>query len=136
MYKSHSFFYLYYKITKGGREVDITQILQIVGSTLAVGITAATTLITTTKKLKKAKSTNEKMQVINEIVQKIPELITQAELTVGSGNGALKKTLVLQQLQLMCAEKGINSNEQKFNEKIEEILLTPQKKEELKNEKY
>jgi len=116
--------------------VDITQILQIVGSTLAVGITAATTLITTTKKLKKAKSTNEKMQVINEIVQKIPELITQAELTVGSGNGALKKTLVLQQLQLMCAEKGINSNEQKFNEKIEEILLTPQKKEELKNEKY
>ena len=76
------------------------------------------------------------MQVINEIVQKIPELITQAELTVGSGNGALKKTLVLQQLQLMCAEKGINSNEQKFNEKIEEILLTPQKKEELKNEKY
>ena len=107
--------------------MPIEQILQLAGSI----ITIIAAIIIAYWKVKNAKSKEEKATLLNEyasIIQKIPELIKNAEETVGSGNGALKKTLVLQQIQLLCAEKGLSFENEGFNQKIEEILETPQKK--------
>ena len=107
--------------------MPIEQILQLVGSI----VTIIAAILITYLRVKNAKTKEEKATLLNEyasIIQKIPELIKNAETTVGNGNGALKKTLVLQQIQLLCAEKGLSYENTEFNQKIEEILETPQKK--------
>lgn len=81
--------------------------------------------------MKNANTTTEKVRLLNkyaQIVQQIPELITEAEQTVGTGNGALKKTLVLQKIQLLCAEMGITYKNEEFSAEVEKVLETPQKK--------
>lgn len=108
--------------------MDIQSIIQV-----GAGIVATlTTTIIYAVKVHRCKTKNEKLKEINkyaQIVQKIPDMIKEAEASVGSKNGALKKTLVLQQIQLRCAEEGIAYNNNKFAEAIENILETPQKKE-------
>ena len=107
--------------------MPIEQIIQLAGSIIAI----IATIIIAYLRIRNAKTKEEKAKLINEyasIIQKIPELIKNAEETVGNGNGALKKTLVLQQIQLLCAEKGLSFENEEFNQKIEKILETPQKK--------
>ena len=107
--------------------MDLTQIVQIVGSSAGIIITIIIAII----KIRNANTTTEKVRIINkyaQIIQQIPEMIKNAETSVGNGNGALKKTLVLQQIQLLCAEKGIDYKNEEFSQEIEKILETPQKK--------
>lgn len=108
--------------------MDIQSIIQI-GTGIVV--TVVTTVIYVIK-IHKSKNRNEKLSTINkyaQIIQKIPSMITEAEQSVGAGNGTLKKTLVLQNIQLQCAEKGIEYKNDEFTQEIEKILETPQKKE-------
>lgn len=109
--------------------MDIQSIVQV-----GAGIVATlTTTIIYAVKVHKCKNKNDKLKEINkyaQIVQQIPTMIKEAEKNVGNGNGALKKTLVLQQIQLKCAEKGIAYKNNEFAEEIEKILETPKKKEE------
>ena len=110
------------------RGTDLATILQAVGSGLAIIITIITAIV----KVKQAKTTTEKVRLLNkyaQIVQQIPTLVTEAEEKVGSGNGALKKTIVLQQIQLQCAKMNLDYNEQNWETEIEKVLTTPQKKE-------
>lgn len=108
--------------------MDIQSIVQIGAGIL----TTVTATIIYAIKVHKCKTRNEKLSTLNkyaQIVQMIPTMIKEAEQNVGEGNGALKKTLVLQNIQLQCAEKGIEYKNDEFTTEIEKILETPQKKE-------
>lgn len=94
------------------------------------GISTLGTILSVVKQVKTSKD-NKKVREINkyaQIIQKLPDMISQAEEKVGSGNGELKKTLVMQQVELECAEKGIKFKYPGFSDEIETILETPQKK--------
>lgn len=107
--------------------MDIQSIIQI-GAGIATTVVTAVVYAT---KVHKCKTRNEKLATINkyaQIVQMIPTMINEAEKNVGAGNGELKKTLVLQNIQLKCAEKGIEYKNDEFEQEIEKILETPQKK--------
>lgn len=110
--------------------MDTQLILQIIGYLIII---IAYTVFTVLK-IKKSNNKTEVAETLNkyaEIVKQIPTMINNAENSVGAGNGALKKTLVLQQIQLLCAEKGIEYKNEEFSQEIEKMLTTPQKKEEL-----
>ena len=100
---------------------------------LAISIVAIiATIVTAIIKVHNANTKTEKVRLINkyaQIIQQIPTIITDIETQVGAGNGALKKTLVLQKIQLLCAEMGIKYQNEEFSTEVEKILETPQKKE-------
>lgn len=79
----------------------------------------------------KTKSNVERLCSITKIarvLQKLPDFINQAEESVGSGNGATKKTLVLQNAEIACSKEGVAFDSEGFNSEIERLLSTPQKK--------
>lgn len=70
------------------------------------------------------KSDNEFLEILN----KIPEYVTQAEqIFTQSGSGVAKLTFVLNQIKMDCIEANTIYDENFVKEKIEEVLEAPTK---------
>lgn len=69
-----------------------------------------------------------------KIIEKIPIFIDEAESCLGESHGVQKLVYVLSKIQNECVLQGVkyNKNEEAFKSIIEDILSTPQKKEEEK----
>lgn len=79
--------------------------------------------------LNKKKNKADKLVDLAQIIEKLPEFITEAEKIFGSGNGTAKLAYVLNKVQIECLKNKIEYNEEEIRLKVEEILKTPQKKE-------
>lgn len=64
-----------------------------------------------------------------KVVQKIPGFITEAESCLGSSHGVQKLVYVLAKIQNECVLNGVKYDEDAFKYEVEQILNTPQKKE-------
>ena len=117
----------------------VEQILEYAGIALSAIITIISSAIAwrtkkgTTEKNKKL----EKVVELAKIVQKIPDLVIEAENLFPSKNeikyGNQKMTYVLKEIQLECIQKNVEFDKDAFKYEIEKILETPQK--EQNNEK-
>lgn len=83
------------------------------------------------KELKKVDSVKDKIIDKSIIFQRIPEFISEAEDLFGSGNGKAKLAYVLNKLNISFLENGLVFDKTAATEQIENILATPQKKEEV-----
>lgn len=94
----------------------------------SVAITAVSIIIAVYKTIK----TKNKQKIVElaKIVQTIPDIINEAEEVLGSGTGKAKLTYALNKLNIKCLQAGIEFDEQGLTEEIENVLSTPQKKEE------
>ena len=64
-----------------------------------------------------------------KVVQKIPSFIAEAESCLGSAHGTQKLVYVLAKIQNECILNGVKYDEEGFKYEVEQILATPQKKE-------
>ena len=64
-----------------------------------------------------------------KVVQKIPSFIAEAESCLGSSHGVQKLIYVLAKIQNECVLNGVKYDEEAFKYEVEQILATPQKKE-------
>lgn len=71
----------------------------------------------------------EKTKRVLEIMGQVTNLVYQAEHIFGKGNGLAKNQWVVSKTQLECVKQNVEISEKLIQEKIEEILKTPQAKE-------
>ena len=90
-------------------------------------ITIVTSIIAVVNFFKSNKKT--KTLKLAQILQKLPNIINQVEKLIGRGSGEVKRSLVLNQIQMLCLQNDIDFVEEDFIAEIEKILSTPQKKE-------
>lgn len=102
--------------------------------TIAYGV--ATTLSTVIGFVlnKRSKDQAEHFKAVNrfnEVLNDLPDAISEVESkVVGTKQGAIRKTLVMQNAQLECGSRGVQFDLPKVSDQIEKILKAPQKKEE------
>lgn len=98
-------------------------------SIFAISSTAISTIMFILQKIKTSKK-NELVELA-KIVQKIPQFINEAEQIFKNENGKIKKNYVTKEIQNECLLKDIEyeTRKEQFENEIENILSTPQKKE-------
>lgn len=90
-------------------------------------------LVNKWKAYNKAKTEEEKQQILNDISNSVGQLVTEAEeqykdfdkvlkAQTGTGCGTLKKDKVLSQIQALCTEKGIEYDKEYWSNQVEEIV--------------
>lgn len=92
------------------------------GSVIIAAVGLVSAVIQTIRAQKKQGSIK-----LAKIVQKLPELINEAEETLGSGTGPAKIQYVLNKCHIKCLQSNIEFDEQGLTTEIENILSTPQK---------
>ncbi len=106
----------------------MSEIIKIILAVVTALTTAVITIVSTLPGSKK----KDKIIKTAKILQKLPEIITAIEQSCTvPGQGAIKKLLALNQVQIECQKQKINYNEEEWSAEIEKILETPQKKEKL-----
>ena len=100
---------------------------EIITTAASIIVTAATAIIATIQNKKKNKA--QKKVEYTKIIQKLPEFIKESEDIFGSGTGTAKMVYVLNKVEIECLKSGIKYLQVQFEEEIEKILTTPQKKE-------
>lgn len=103
---------------------QLAKILIYVGCWLIGAIVELTILL----KIKANNKEKTKKLELARIIKQIPELVTDAEEYIGTGNGFAKLNYVLNKIHIMCIEKGLSFDEEGFEYEIEKVLETPQKK--------
>lgn len=94
-------------------------------ATTAIGV--ITTIISII--ISKSKTKSEKLVQIAKIAQKLTGYIAEAETIFGAGTGTAKMAYALNKVQMDCLRSKVDYNEEQWKEEIENILTTPQKKE-------
>lgn len=83
-------------------------------------------------KSQRNKTLADKLNAINkfnEVLIDLPDVIDKVEdEVVGVKQGAIRKTLVMQNAQLECGSRNVQFDLPKVSNQIEKILKTPQKK--------
>lgn len=77
------------------------------------------------------KKQKKEAPIITEILELLPDVICSVEKSIGSGNGLMKKTLVLDAISKWASAYGVELDRlsiQHIEAAIERILSTPQKK--------
>ena len=72
-----------------------------------------------------------KQDKIKRILEKVPDIISNIELCVGAKNGVFKKRLAISDIRNECFKIGLKWTEKLeklFDNNIESVLTTPQKK--------
>lgn len=101
----------------------LTNVLQWGGIVIA----AASITIAVYKAIKEGKK--DKLVKLAKVVQEIPNAVIEAEQILGNGTGKAKLTYVLNKLNIKCLQFGIKYDETALTQEIENVLATPQKKE-------
>lgn len=104
--------------------MNVEFIYTIVSAAIAV-IGIIYSIIATIKNSKKSKTNS-----LAHIYHQLPEIIkTAEELVQGDGQGLAKLNYVLNTVHMKCIESGLSFNEDDWSAEIENILSTPEKKE-------
>ena len=103
-------------------KLDVYQVVSIVGCALACFFAVIDVLVSARKKRNVS---------LYKIMQKIPSFILEAESVLSSGSGSSKLAYVLARIQNECILHHVKYDEEAFSKEIENVLSTPQKKEEL-----
>ena len=75
-----------------------------------------------------------KEEKFKKIISLIPSIIKDVENNIGGGNGTLKKRISMSDIRMACIENGLkwnDKNEKLFDDYVESVLTTPQKKEQV-----
>lgn len=106
--------------------------VELIAAISYAGLSTIAAIFSFIKQMKVSKDNKKVRNLVKtaQVLQKLPDMISQAEDKVGKGNGELKKTLVMQQVEIEAQDKGIKFEYPAFSEEIERILETPQKKRE------
>lgn len=105
--------------------LSVYQIATIVASGLALALGFIDVFLALRKKRNSS---------LYKVVQKIPSFIAEAESCLGAGHGVQKLVYVLAKIQNECVLHGVKYDEEAFKYEVENILTTPTKKEDHKNE--
>ena len=101
--------------------LDVYQIATIALSGLAFGFGVIDVFLALRKKRNAS---------LYKVVQKIPSFIAEAESCLGSSHGVQKLVYVLAKIQNECVLNGVKYDEEAFKYEVEQVLSTPQKKQE------
>lgn len=104
--------------------------IELITTLCYAGIATLGTIISVVKRVKTNKNNKEleKKVKFSQVTAKIPAYINEAEAQIGSGNGYVKKAIVINNLQQESFDKNIEFKRRELDQSIEAILTTPQKK--------
>lgn len=103
--------------------MELNEILLIISAAVAVAGLIYSFIQTVTK------GSKTKRIKLAKILQALPTYIKEAEAVFGTKTGIAKLTYVLNKINIDCIKADIEFDEEEWKVEIEDILSTPQKKE-------